>query len=1288
MSGTTPDPVGADASNEGACNSNGGDCHDRDGIPCKIPRLGQEDRQSDTVNPPRYEDRQSDTVNLPRYEDRQSDTVNPLRHEDRQSDTVNLPRYEDRQSDTVNPPRYEDRQTDTVNLPRYEDRQSDTVNLPRYEDRQTDTVNPPRYEDRQSYTVNPPRYEDRQSDTVNPRRYEDRQTDTPTTFGQEGTQTESVTPSTDSTQTVARSADDLQLSTTVDSSVEESLLKLAEGLSGAAIGNLVIGPQTIVVKTELSEKASSKQPPSISSKLQNRINITKELMIQKLNADLYVATRSLEACKKTLNDNGCVVITGGSGDGKTTIGLKLLFQSNRNFVVLKNPKHWEEIDISSNCLIFIDDVFGRFVLDSHFKRKWLAQFEEMYTCVQGGKLQVIITCRASIIEGYAKQKFFEIREKHWLLKDVSVLGWATQESEKSFIEKLMPLMNAEISASTMTQELSKALVIACGNSKPDIYKLLVSIHSNQVSADCFVMAVRSSNLEIVNDLLRRKSWDIKEVSEALCQACIRCEYGIYKSLVSHLKGVVVPAECLLAAVRSENKVIVEELLKNQKWDDEDILDAMHEACTFDYYFILEYILDETGMEVELECMCSAIKKNHAQLVGRLLDLKKWTGEDISRAFRECCLIGNHDIYDLLYKRYGLRQVGSDCLCLSVSGGSIAIVKSLLDTVVWTVAEKSRALCEAYHSGHMEIIELLIRYLDAAVLPMDLLLAVARIENREMFETVQRKVRWDESEFSEALFELCCGKYDIAKLKTLFSQFPLTPIDVLGIARSGNRDMLLWALDLTCQWEADDISQVLYSFGRYSDKDIEYITNCLGLTTTECLMAAVRGGNTESVQKILIQNSWDEQLIVEALTNACRGGNYNIFTVLKLHANSNLELKLDCLIMAVRSGNKEIVKDLLTMKSWTVDDLTRALCESFKTGDLAMFDLLVLVEEVTVTWDCLCLAVESKHIKLVELIHMEVRKMDRCRALCEKTAVWSDAVMFRELLSAYNSAHLDVSTGKQVLYYELEYMMHRAKSIDKSKFSEALFELCCGKYDITKLKKLFSQFPLTPIDVLGVARSGNTNMLLCALDLTCQWEAVEISEELYNCGKYSDKDIEYITNCLGLTTTECLMAAVRGGNTESVQKILIQNSWDEQLIVEALTNACRGGNYNIFTVLKLHANSNLELKLDCLIMAVRSGNKEIVKDLLTMKSWTVDDLTRALCESCKSGDLAMFDLLVEKVSVTWDCLCTAVRSGSTEIVRELLKKKQWDNTEIIVARCKALNYNYPKTAELLKVNTQA
>ncbi|KAL5009012.1 hypothetical protein ScPMuIL_014593 [Solemya velum] len=273
MSGTTPDPVDANASNEGACRSNGGDCRDLDGVPCKIPRLGQEDRQSDTVNPPRYEDRQ---------------------------------------------------------------------------------------------------------------------TDTPTTFGQEGTQTKtkSVTPSTDSTQTVARSDGDLQLMTK------------AGGLSGAAIGNLVIGPQTIVVNT------------GISSKLKNRIKITEELIIQKLNTDLYISTRSLKACKKTLNDKGCVVITGGSGDGKTTIGLKLLFQSNRHLnVVLKDPKDWKEIDISSNCLIFIDDVFGRFVLDPDFKRKWLAQFEEMYTCVQGGKLQVIITCRASIIEGcrneLTKYRFFE-----------------------------------------------------------------------------------------------------------------------------------------------------------------------------------------------------------------------------------------------------------------------------------------------------------------------------------------------------------------------------------------------------------------------------------------------------------------------------------------------------------------------------------------------------------------------------------------------------------------------------------------------------------------------------------------------------------------------------------------------------------------------------------------------------------------------------------------------------------------------------------------------------------------
>lgn len=96
-------------------------------------------------------------------------------------------------------------------------------------------------------------------------------------------------------------------------------------------------------------------------------------------------------------------IFGVSGEGKTWLAYELLDKSNRQAVIIREPSQWEDVDVTKDLIVLLDDMFGRFGLDITLKNSWMRKLGSMYAAVRGGKIQIITTSRQYIFSECKKE---------------------------------------------------------------------------------------------------------------------------------------------------------------------------------------------------------------------------------------------------------------------------------------------------------------------------------------------------------------------------------------------------------------------------------------------------------------------------------------------------------------------------------------------------------------------------------------------------------------------------------------------------------------------------------------------------------------------------------------------------------------------------------------------------------------------------------------------------------------------------------------------------------------------
>ncbi|KAK3588340.1 hypothetical protein CHS0354_040099 [Potamilus streckersoni] len=151
-----------------------------------------------------------------------------------------------------------------------------------------------------------------------------------------------------------------------------------------------------------------------------------------------IPTKQAEEAKKLLEGKRSIVIRGNPGEGKTTTALYLIdneIHKNRR-VVLYSPQDWKTVDTEWVDIVVLEDIFGKFDLDSGRLQEWMVYLPTVEDHHDAGKLQVIITTRDDIL-----LKAYSMLGSHKLFFDDLTLTLSSKQLNDS--EKIS-ILNREL----------------------------------------------------------------------------------------------------------------------------------------------------------------------------------------------------------------------------------------------------------------------------------------------------------------------------------------------------------------------------------------------------------------------------------------------------------------------------------------------------------------------------------------------------------------------------------------------------------------------------------------------------------------------------------------------------------------------------------------------------------------------------------------------------------------------------------------------------------------------------
>ncbi|KAL3836864.1 hypothetical protein ACJMK2_022275 [Sinanodonta woodiana] len=128
-----------------------------------------------------------------------------------------------------------------------------------------------------------------------------------------------------------------------------------------------------------------------------------------------IQTQQAVEAGKLLEEKRSIVIKGNPGEGKTTIAFDLIdnekYRDRR--VVVYSPRDWKTVDTDWVDIVVLEDILGKYDLDSSCLQEWMVYLPTIQEHVDAGKLQVIITTRADILEkAYSNVELLKLFSDH------------------------------------------------------------------------------------------------------------------------------------------------------------------------------------------------------------------------------------------------------------------------------------------------------------------------------------------------------------------------------------------------------------------------------------------------------------------------------------------------------------------------------------------------------------------------------------------------------------------------------------------------------------------------------------------------------------------------------------------------------------------------------------------------------------------------------------------------------------------------------------------------------------
>ncbi|XP_048243900.1 serine/threonine-protein phosphatase 6 regulatory ankyrin repeat subunit C-like isoform X2 [Haliotis rufescens] len=794
----------------------------------------------------------------------------------------------------------------------------------------------------------------------------------------------------------------------------------------------------------------------------------------------------------------------------------------------------------------------------------------------------------------------------------------------------------------------------------DVYHLLVSEGADLTltddnNTDCLMLACERGNLSMVKHALSLKTCDINRRGGYLKQTPVITalkggHYDVYHLLVSEGADLTLTddnnTDCLMLACERRNISIVKHVLSLKTCDinrrggylkQTPVMTALEGEHYNVYHLLVSEGADLTVTDDDnTDCLMQACKRGNLSIVKHVLSMKtcdiNGPGGKLKQTPIMTALDGGHyDVYHLLESEGAdltLTDIyNRDCLMLACEGGNINIVKHVLSMKTCDINRqggkfKQTPVMMALEGGHYDVYHLLVS------------------EGADLSLT---------DKYNRDCLMLACERGNLSILKHVLS------LKMCDINRRGGK--LKQTPVMTALEEGHyDVYHLLVSEGADLTVTDKY--------NRDCLMLAYERGNLSILKHVLSLKTCDinrrgGKLKQTPVMTALEEGHYDVYHLL-VSEGADLTVtdkyNRDCLMLACEGGNINIVKHVLSIKTWDINRRGGKLKQTpvmtaLDGGHYDVYHLLVSEgADLTLTdqfnRDCLMLACERGNLSIVKhVLSIKTWDINRRGGKLKQTPV-----MMALKGGHYDVYHLLVSEGADLTLTD--------------EYNRDCLMLACVGGNLSIVKHVLS------IKTWDINRRGGylkQTSVLTSLE--------EGHYDVYHLLVSEGAD-------LTLTDTynrDCLMLACEGGNVSLVKHVLSMKSCDinrpaGQLKQTPVITALEGGHYDVYHLL-VSEGADLTVtddnNTDCLRLACERGNLSILKHVLSLKSCDINRRGGYLKQTpvitaLKGGHYDVYHLLVsEGADLTLtdddntDCLMLACERGNLSIVKHVLSMKTCD-----------------------------
>ncbi|XP_046577493.1 ankyrin repeat and KH domain-containing protein mask-like [Haliotis rubra] len=432
---------------------------------------------------------------------------------------------------------------------------------------------------------------------------------------------------------------------------------------------------------------------------------------------------------------------------------------------------------------------------------------------------------------------------------------------------------------------------------------------------------------------------------------------------------------------------------------------------------------------------------------------------------------------------------------------------------------------------------------------------------------------------------------------------------------------------------------------------------------DSLMLACEGGNPAIVKHLLSLKQFDVNKrgvhSMTAIMIATEKGNYDVFKLL-LSEGADLSLllrfNLNCLMLACKGGNVQIVKHLLSMKTFAINRRggwheETSIMMAAESGHFDVYALLVsegaeVSPDIGDRGDCLMLACYGGNVSIVKhILSLKTFNVNRRSGLSNETP----------LMAAIMEGHFSIYTHLVSEGADLTVM---------NDYRTNMLMLACVGGNLSIVKHLLA---MKIFDINSKGGPDNMSAVLFAAE-----------------NGHSDVFDVLVSEGADLSGTQrynknCLMVACTSGNVNIVKHLLSTKLFDINErggwnTATPVMMAARRGHYDVYHLL-VTQGADLSLtdvdSQDILMVACKGGNLSIIKHLFSLKDIDVNrrgghKRQTPIMLAAENGNVSVFDLLVsEGADLTLsdvddrNCLMLACYGGNLSIVKHLLSLKTFD-----------------------------